>query len=165
MTIKPIPPSAETMAIVNAATSNITRAGNRQSNIRVQLPTTPLPQQQSGVVVKAVKAEGHPQHQTGPPSSVVVVAHPGHHPSAAAATGQPSVVRLPMRPTHAPIIVSPSPSQPVPTSVTPGGGLLLPVLPTTPLQIPGNSREAVTTTVSSSLDQMSSWLNTCIFNF
>ena len=140
------------MAIVNAATSNITRAGNRQSNIRVQLPTTPLPQQQSGVVVKAVKAEGH----AGPPSSVVVVAHPGHHPSAAAATGQPSVVRLPMRPTgHAPIIVSgPSPSQQpvVPTSLTSGGGLLLQSvnLPTTPLQIPGNSREAVTTTVSSS---------------
>ena len=143
VTIKPIPPSAETMAIVNAATSNISRAaGNRHSNIRVQLPTTPIPQQQSGVVVKAVKAEGG--QPGGPPSgSVVVVAHPGqpHQPPG-------SVVRLPMRPTHggAPIIVSPSPSQ---QPVTSGGGLLLPVnLPTTPLQMPGNGRQAVATTVS-----------------
>ena len=127
------------MAIVNAATSNIARAGgNRTSNIRVQLPTTPIPQQQSGVVVKAMKTEGGPgQQQQGPPS-VVVVAHPG------GVAGPPgSVVRLPMRPgPHgAPIIVGPSPARPVgvPTSVAPGGGLLLPVLPTTPLQ-----REAVT---------------------
>ena len=140
MTIKPIPPSAETMAIVNAATSNIARAGgNRTSNIRVQLPTTPIPQQQSGVVVKAMKAEGgQGQQQVGPPPSVVVVAHPG------GVAGPPgSVVRLPMRPAPhgAPIIVGPSPARPVgvPTSVAPGGGILLPVLPTTPLQ-----REAVT---------------------
>ena len=137
VTIKPIPPSAETMAIVNAATSNIPRAGRGlQSNIRVQLPTTPLPQQQSGgggVVVKAVKAEGPPTAASAAAAggSVVVVAHPGHNPA-----GGPPVVRLPTRP----IIVSPSAAPPRPPSVSvpsPGGGLLLPLLPSTPLQLRG----------------------------
>ena len=137
VTIKPIPPSAETMAIVNAATSNIPRAGRGlQSNIRVQLPTTPLPQQQSGgggVVVKAVKAEGPPTAASAAAAggSVVVVAHPGHNPAAG-----PPVVRLPTRP----IIVSPSAAPPRPPSVSvpsPGGGLLLPLLPSTPLQLRG----------------------------
>ncbi len=170
VTIKPIPPSAQTMAIVNAATGHIqsgrsggvrqTSQAPPQASIRLQLPTAPIrlqpatPAPAGGVVVTAVSQAGgvlpRPQAgQVGGPVVVVQAQPPGARPpqlirlpvSAAAAGAAVAVSKPP-----ATILVSPSPtSAPAPPlgGAGVGGGLVFPVLPSpsaSPVVASGNAQ-------------------------